>query len=221
MFQTEKMVGRRTVLMGMLGAAASVALVACGGKSTDSAPTTAPAATSAPVAASNATATAIPVNIAPTFGSSPTATTALPTAQTKPATAAPTQAASMGNNSSKAPRAKGLLSKEEVEAVLGMPVKEGQELETYDGNYFGYSPIGITVERGGNMAYDLKSFVDTFNMTEPLPEFGNQAFMSATQSDIVVLKDGTLVSIGTAGVKKDGITPDMLKTLMRKALSRI
>lgn len=197
MFQTQAMVGRRTVLMGMLGAAASVALVACGGKSKDIALTTAPAATSAPNATTGAT-----VN-----------------AQTQP-TAAPTKAASSGG-SGKAPRAQSLLSKEEIEAVLGMPVKDAKELETYDGNFVSFYPIGVTVERGGNMAYDLKGFTDTFKMTEPLPEFGNQAFVSESQSDIVVLTNGTLVSIGTAGVKQDGITLDMLKTLMRKALSRI
>jgi hypothetical protein len=221
MFQAEKMVGRRAVLMGMVGAAAGMALVACGGKSKDVTPTTAPASTSAPTIAAGATATAIPINIAPTFGPAPTATTVIPTAQTKPTTAAPTQAASNGSSSSKAPRAKSLLSKEEVEAVLGMPVKEGQELETYDGNHISYLPIGVTVERGGNMAYDLKGFTDSFQMTEPLSEFGNQAFVSESQSDVVVLKDGTLVYIGTAGVKRDGISLDMLKTLMRKALSRI
>ena len=45
MFQAQAVVGRRTVLVGMLGTAAGIALVACGGKNTNSAHTVAPATT--------------------------------------------------------------------------------------------------------------------------------------------------------------------------------
>jgi hypothetical protein len=206
MFQTQAKIGRRAVLMGMFGAAAGMTLVACGGKGIDVAPATAPATVHVPPASANTTVTAV---------------TSDTPATTAPTHAAPTQVANAGKSSGTAPRAKSLLSKEEIEAVLGMPVKDAKELETYDGNFVSFYPIGVTAERGGNMAYDLKGFTDTFHMTEPLPEFGNQAFASASQSDIVVLKDGTLVCIGTAGVQQDGVTLDMLKTLMRKALSRI
>jgi hypothetical protein len=120
-----------------------------------------------------------------------------------------------------APLARTLLSKQEVEAVVGMPLKDAQEFDTYDGNLVSYDPIGIEVERGGNMAYDLKGFQDLLTMTEPLPEFGSEAFVSATQSDVVVLRGDTLVYIGTAGVKQAGITLAMLETLMREALSRV
>jgi hypothetical protein len=189
MFQTQAMIGRRTVLAGIFGSMAGMALVACGGKSNDASSTAAPAAASASAVSSGAAATAAPTLLA--------------------------------KSNSKAPLARTLLSKEEAEAVLGMPLRDPKEVETYDGNHVSYYPIGVTVERGGNMAYDLNGFRDTFSMTDPVPEFGNEAFSSMTGSDVVVLRNGTLVYIGTAGVKQDGITLDMLKTLMQKALSRL
>jgi hypothetical protein len=206
MFHENEKLNRRAFSSGVFGLAIALGLAACGGK--DATPTAAP--TTAPTAG----AATSPTNIAPVFSPSPTTAATATTARTQQPAVTATR-----SGASKATSDGALLSKQEIETVLGRPVGDPKETSIPDGTLISYHPIMVQVLHGTSALYGVSGFRDNYGLTEPVPEFGKSAF--ASQSDIVALKGETLVYIGSAGMKIDGITQEMLKTLMRTAMGRI